>query len=102
MDREQELERLHAEYNAAIEEGDWRSFKQRYAEYLNLYLDDNPHYADPMLRREYIEKKLEGYRERFGLDASGSSSGRFALLAWTMLGVVLAYLLYLLLGGPVP
>ncbi|MFO7949214.1 MAG: hypothetical protein R6U36_02470 [Candidatus Fermentibacteraceae bacterium] len=95
-ERDHRLRVLHARYDAALENGDWKSFQDSYRKYLELYLEDDPHYADPIVRRDYIQKQLERYRPRFG------GSGRQPLLGtviWILLGLVALVIAYFLIRG---
>jgi|SRR6056297_1983248 len=95
-ERDRRLRILHARYDAALESGDWKSFQDSYRKYLDLYLEDDPHYADPIVRRDYIRKQLERYRPRFG------GSGRQHLLGtviWMLLGLVAVAIAYFLIWG---
>ena len=96
-ERERRLRILHSRYDAALDGGDWKGFQDSYRKYLDLYLEDDPHYADPIVRRDYIRKQLERYRPRFC--NSGGSQRLMWTIIWTLLGLVALAAAYFLIWG---
>lgn len=96
-ERDHRLRILHARYDAALESGDWNSFQDSYSKYLDLYLKDDPHYADPIIRQDYIRKQLERYRPRF--TGSSASQGLLGVITWAVFGLVVLVIAYFLIWG---
>ncbi len=98
-ERERRLRVLHSEYDAALEREDWNSFEESYREYLDLYLQDDPHYADPMARKDYIQQQLERFRPRFEGSQPGNSERLISVITWTVFGLIALVIAYFLIWG---
>jgi hypothetical protein len=101
-DREEMLRTLHDRYSEALERNDWNAFTSSYRSYLELYLEDDPHYADPVFRNDYIEAQLEKFRPRFHGAADSTSERLISVITWSVFVLISAVIAYFLLGGPMP
>jgi hypothetical protein len=97
-ERDRRLRVLHSKYDAALERRDWNSFEESYREYLDLYLQDDPHYADPMARQDYIQQQLERFRPRFGRTES-SRERLISAITWAVFGLIALIIAYFLIWG---
>ena len=100
-DREEMLRTLHGRYSEALEGSDWNAFSSSYRSYLELYLEDDPHYADPSCRDEYIARQLERFRSEFQGEAR-TSERLISVITWSVFGLISLVIAYFLLGGPAP